>query len=266
MKSNNYCGLLFVPAIDKFINNISECNADAVIIDLEDSIPTTDKLFALERVCNFLEEYSYKKDIFVRINKENANNEISRLEKYNICGYMLPKTETRSDIETISKLTDKKIFVLIESAKGILNLREIVSYENTDMIAFGAEDYSSSVGIKNEDRFLIYPKSKISVYGSAYNKPTFDTISLEIRDMDVYTKEVYETKNYGFSGKLAIHPIQIDIINRVFKNEDYNYYEYIIKEYDKQGGGVLNIDGKIFEKPHIDIFKKKLKNAGNNHD
>lgn len=249
---------LFVPATEKLLNKIEICNSDAVIIDLEDSIPAPDKADALGRTLEFLAEYSYNHDIYVRVNSDRFNTEIPLLDAFAIKGYMLPKCENTSDIDTVSKLTQKELIALVESAAGLANVSETAKHERVTMLAFGAEDYTSECGIKNEDTFLVYPKSKIVLYAKANGKYVIDTMSLNIRDEKNYKILAENTKKFGFDAKLAIHPMQIEIINKVF-NDDIAYYEDIVNHYENSGKGVVEIDGTVYEKPHIDAMKRKIK-------
>lgn len=251
-----YNSFLFVPANEKMLAKIEKVKADAVIIDLEDAVLPEDKDKALWLVDSFLQTYSYHIDIFIRINPLRMKRELEVLNKYKIKGYMLPKTETKDDVENLKRLSqDKQIIALIESPKGIINISEIVGYSGVDMAAFGAEDYTTQCGIKNTDEFLVYPKSKMVAYAKAYNKPVIDTISLNITSEEDFMKSAQNSKDFGFDGKLAIHPMQVDIINQVFA-DDIKYFKYVVNEYEKQGKGVLNLDGKVFEKPHIDAMRR----------
>ncbi len=259
LKCNSW---LFVPAIEKFLAKIETCRADVVIIDLEDAILNTEKDSALLLVSKFLKSYSFKTDVLVRINSDRLTKEIAELNKYAIKGYMLPKTECDEDIKKLSSITDKSIIALVETAKGIVNLSEIAKNEKVFAIAFGAEDYTTQNGIKKSDEFLLYPKSKIVAYAKAYNKIAIDTISLNITDKDKYAVEAQKTKDFGFDGKLAIHPMQVEVINSIY-TDNIEYYRYIIEQYEKSGVAVLNIDGKVFEKPHINEMKRKISDFEN---
>lgn len=255
---NIYRSLLFVPATEKMLSKIELCKADAIIVDLEDAILAEDKDNALCRLENFLKAYSYKTDLFVRINPIRAKKETDVLNKYSIKGYMLPKTEMVSDVDLLAKMSgDKQIIALIESAMGVINTENIIGNDNVSMAAFGAEDYTTQCGIENKMEFLVYPKSKLVAVSKAYKKPVIDTISLEIHDVSSYTKEAEASKSFGFDGKLAIHPMQVDIINSVFC-DDIEYYKYIVAEYEKSKTAVINLNGKVYEKPHIDMMKKRI--------
>lgn len=248
---------LFVPAVKKLLGKIEGCKADAVIIDLEDAVLDAEKDSALKLTSEFLKGYDYEKDIYIRINPDRLDGEVLRLDKYAIKGYMLPKTESAEDIKKLSGLTQGKcIIALVETPLGIANLKEIAQSEIA-AIAFGAEDYTTQCGIKNKDEFLVYPKSKIIAYAKAYGKLAIDTISLNITDKDRYAVEVQTTKDFGFDGKLAIHPMQVEAINSVY-TDDVEYYRIIVNKYEKCGEGVLNINGTVFEKPHIERMKRRI--------
>ncbi len=254
---NNCHSFLFVPATEKLLKKIPTCTADAVIIDLEDSIPALEKDNALEKTVEFLKSYSYEREIYIRLNDSRLKQEISALDEFNISGYMLPKCENIEAINHVSELTKKEIIALIETAAGLINIDKISAHSRVSMLAFGAEDYTSECGIENEDKYLIYPKSRVVLYAKANKKYVIDTMSLNIRDRDAYKILAEDTKKYGFDAKLAIHPMQVDVINEVF-NENIDYYEQIINQYEKKGLAVLEIDGRIYEKPHIDAMKKRL--------
>ncbi len=255
---NNPRSFLFVPATEKLLNKIADCNSDAVIIDLEDSIPEYDKADALNRVISFLGKNSVDCDTYIRVNREGYNKEISALDMFPIEGYMLPKCEKSSDIDKVSFLTDKSIIALIESASGLVGIKEIARHGRVTMLAFGAEDYTSECGIENEDKFLMYPKSKIVLYAKAYKKYVIDTMSLNIRDKDSYRALAENSRKLGFDAKLAIHPMQVDVINKIF-DDSIEYYENIVGQYENSGLAVLEIDGNVYEKPHIDAMKRKIK-------
>ncbi len=256
---NKYRSLLFVPATQKLLPKIETTTADAIIVDLEDAILETDKDSALDLLCGFLSRYSYRTDIYVRVNPSRVSIELPRLNEFPIKGYMLPKSENAIMIHAFHELAPgKEIIALIETAIGMVSLKQIAFDENVSMLAFGAEDYTTQCGIKNENEFLAYPKSMIVAHSKACGKMAIDTISLNITEPEAYEAEARKSKDYGFDGKLAIHPMQVEIINRVFI-DDIEYYKRIVSEYEKCGEGILRLDGEVFEKPHIEAMKRRIK-------
>lgn len=257
--SKKYNSILFVPATEKYLSKICHVKADMIVIDLEDAIPESDKIFALKKTESYLSHPFGDLDMFVRVNSVRIKDEINVLNKFPISGYMLPKTECAADIEKLNELAEgKQIIALIESAAGILNAREIAECCHTDMIAFGAEDYTSQCGIKNENQYLIYPKSKLVACAKACRKQIFDTVSRNIYDRNVCRQDAVQSKKFGFDGKLALHPMQVEVINEVFKNADILQYERIIDEYLKGKSNVAVIDGIVYEEMHIRAMQREL--------
>lgn len=249
---------LFVPATEEKLNKIETITSGTVIVDLEDSIPQTQKEYALGIVKNFLKNTS-NKNVYVRVNSDNWLHEVRELSNYQIKGYMLPKLENVDVYEENSELFQgKSIIGLIETAKGMVNIEKIVSHSMIDAVAFGAEDYTCSMNMENNFQTLLYPRSRIVMYAKAYEKTVIDTPSFEYKDMDALTKEVAQIADMGFDGKLAIHPKQVEIINKVFSLYDTETMKEIIMAYEQQGEGVLIYNGRVFEKPHINRMRKIL--------
>lgn len=250
--------LLFVPAVEKMLNKISGFIADAYIVDLEDSIAPEKKVLALEAVKTYLN--TYPQNIFVRLDGELMQEEIEELAKFDFEGYMIPKFEDPDAFEAYKgEFRSKKIIALVETPLGAINLEKIVSCDWVDFIAFGAEDFTSSIGMLNRADYLIGVRSRIVMYAKAYGKPVFDTPSFILDDPDALQKEVQLAQDMGFDGKLAINPKHVPIIEQVFKTCDTEYIMSIIKQYEDSGEAVLKIDGKVYEKMHINHLKKILK-------
>lgn len=257
--------LLFIPAKEKMMSKIKEFNADIYIIDLEDSIANADKEKALKTLIDFLDEFEQEFNIMVRINSNNYLKELNLLDKFSKVSFMLPKYEYGNQYEDVSDILNKhEIVALIESPLGIVNIEQIVSKKYIDAIAFGAEDYTAKVNMKNDNCTLIYQKSKIITYSKAYNKKVFDTPSFKINNDKEFEKEVNESVDLGFDGKLLIHPKHINFINKAFQNIDIDKYKKIIEKYESSDSAVVVIEGVVYEKMHIDRMKKILKEQGGN--
>ena len=108
--------LLFVPAKDRMLAKIESFDADAYIIDLEDSIEDYDKEEALERLVNWLRGNAEKHKIIVRLNKTTYKRELEKLKEFNV-DFMLPKYEDSDEYSLNDTSWDNhKIYVLIETA------------------------------------------------------------------------------------------------------------------------------------------------------
>lgn len=252
--------LLFVPSKEKMLKKIGELGADMYIIDLEESIETNKKSEALQLLIDKLSSLNTKNfNIIVRLNQNSYQKEIMELDKYSV-GFMLPKYETKEDYQEIKKIKNEHdIYALIETPKGIINIREIVSNPGIKAIAFGAEDFTANVGMKNDIEYLRYQKSRLVTYSRAYNKLVYDTPSFQLYDYEQFKKEVDEARKLGFDGKMAINPKHIAYINQTFADADIKVMKKIIDEFEREGKAIMVRNGKVYETMHINHMKKILK-------
>lgn len=254
--------LLFVPGKEKTLRKIGEFNADSYIIDLEDSIELSQKKIALETVVSKLREVEnddYK--IFVRLNKGSFLEEANRIHNISsTVGFMLPKFEDVREYNAGNYIWDEhEVIALVETPKGIVNIENIAKAKWINGLAFGAEDYTANVNMENNDLYLNYPKSKIVTYAKAYSKSVFDTPSFQLSNREMFEKEVKNSVGMGFEGKMAISPKHLDYINQQFGTGDLDFMKVIVEEYEKMGQAVLMFGGTVYEKMHIERFKRVLK-------
>lgn len=253
----NIRSLLFVPADEKRLVKIGKTNADAYIIDLEDSIDETNKEDALQRVRIFLETCN-EKNLYVRVNKNRHLHELEVLSKFPI-GIVLPKIETIADYSDSAKvLVNRNVIALIETPRAILNSSVIASIPWIDALAFGAEDFTVATGMLNSCEYLFVPKSILSLSVKANGKLVFDTPCFYLNDNQMLEMELKQALNLGFDGKLAIHPQQVDDINRAFCIQDNDYLRYVVETFQNAKEAVCEIDGKVYEQIHINRIIKQL--------
>ena len=251
--------LLFVPAKEKMLNKIASFTADGYIIDLEDSISEEEKGNALISVITFLEEHKEMSNLFVRLNKNRFKEEAVALNGFRV-GFMLPKFETPEEYSSLDGVwTQHSVVALIETPMGVLKVQETARCEWVDALAFGAEDYTASVNMLNDDTMLRPVKSTMVMTAKAYGKKIFDTPSFKLNEETEFEQEVKNAVGLGFDGKMAISPKHIQFINDSFNSNDLEYLRSVITRYEADGNAVVVIDGKVYEKMHINRFKKIIK-------
>ena len=249
--------LLFVPAEERRLAKIGKTDADAYIIDLEDSIAQEDKEEALNRTVDFLRTYNAG-NLFIRINRARYETELNALDQFHV-GFMLPKIECESDYGAATViLKGHKVIALIESAAGVVNSNLIASIPWVTALAFGAEDFTVATNISNDTESLSVPKSLIALAAKANQKIVYDTPCFHIKDEGLLNSELQQALKLGYDGKLAIHPSQIDSINDAFRVLNPMYVRKVIKEFEASGTAVCEIDGRVYEKLHIDRLKRML--------
>ena len=148
---------------------------------------------------------------------------------------------------------------MIESPSAIVDLKDICSVRYINALAFGAEDYTAKVNVENSVDYLFFQKSMLVTYAKAFNLRVFDTPSFKLNDEVEFKREVINAVGTGFDGKMSISPKHIPFINEAFKSNDLDYMKSVVSRYEAAGNAVVVIDGKVYEKMHINRFKRILK-------
>jgi len=268
--------LLFVPGNNyRAIVKSPKINCDAIIFDLEDSVPIEDKETARIFVRDAVKEIDLKgKMKIVRINSWDsgfAETDLEEVVRKGLDAVMLPKSESRDEILRLDKYLTKletsrgiktgsiKIIPLIESHKGVINAYEIARASSRCIaLSFGALDYYRTLGRTyfkfSEDQYeLLFARSMIVNSAKAAGLRAIDSPFLGLLvDKDGLRRESNLAWQLGFDGKLAIHPNHVEIINDVFtpSEEDVRQAREIVKVYEEakaHGLGATTLHGKMID-------------------
>lgn len=277
---------LFVPGnrperIDKAFTT----NADAVIIDLEDAVPLSEKEKSRFNVREKAAQYADRM-VLVRINALGSpfiEGDLNEAVVKGVKGIILPKVERADDIHEVNELlcsVEKQralpegsllLFPLIESASAVQHVYEIVSLktrpERIYTVAFGAADYSLDMGIEMtiQGDELFYARSKIAIACRAAGiaAPIDSPFMVDLNDIDALSSDAKRAKQLGFQGKLVIHPRQIEPCNRIFSPtpEEINRAENIVRAFEEAesaGMAAIQLEGKFIDYPVVQRSKDIL--------
>jgi citrate lyase subunit beta/citryl-CoA lyase len=258
--NKNVKSLLFVPARDKMLARIPQMNADVFIIDLEDSIPEEEKEEALNRTISFIGGLASTSNIVVRINSNRAGRELTKLANFSEIGIMLPKYEKTNPYDEYKEVLQGHYSIaMIETPSAIVDLCDITKVGYLNALAFGAEDYTAKVNMENNVDYLVFQKSMLVTYAKVHDLQVYDTPSFKLDNEAEFEREVKNAVSLGFDGKMAISPKHIQFINESFGSNDLEYMKSIITRYEADGNAVVVIDGKVYEKMHINRFKRIIR-------
>ncbi|CAL1713376.1 unnamed protein product [Somion occarium] len=226
--------------------------SDVIIYDLEDSVPpsATDKNGARDRLINFLtsrtEELPPSERIAIRLNSINTpffRQDISQaLQLPSIKTFVLPKIHSPHDLHIVSQeiythsqlgsgpvVRDEPINIVasIESARAVFNLGGIAGWQSEHGplaggklagLLFAAEDYCADTSVIRTPsrRELLYTRSKIAITAKAFGLQAIDMVCVNYKDLKYLEEECQDGRELGFTGKQAIHPTQVDIIQATF--------------------------------------------------
>jgi citrate lyase subunit beta / citryl-CoA lyase len=216
---------LYVPGDDpRRIEKALVTGADAVVVDLEDSVAPNRKEEARNNAARVLES-GPARPVFVRINapgSELAARDIAAVAALHLSGLRLPKVESLESVRLVAKTlealrSEAGIQCLIESALGLELALEIArSHERVAGISLGEADLAADLGVRDEAG-LLYARSRIVSASRAAGLPgPVQSVYTNVKDLDGLRRSTEEGKNMGFVGRSAIHPSQVPIINEVF--------------------------------------------------
>ena len=268
--------LLYVPGnMPSMLQNIPLFQCDAVLIDLEDAVPYSEKDAARILVRRFLEGYKERnKEILVRINGLDTKWALDDLKAVLPAvpdGIRLPKADSPEIVERLDTLLTEyeeelglplghfKILPSIETAEGVINaVATARSSPRLIGLAFGAEDYTATMEINRtkEGEELFNARMNVLWGAKSAGIQAIDSIFADVNDMEALRRETELVKRLGFTGKCMVNPRQIDVIHEVFapKQEEVDYALEVmdaIKRAREMGTGVISLKGKMIDRPIV---------------
>ena len=219
------------------------CEADEVVLDLEDAVAPDEKDRARRRVAAFL---GAGNQAWVRIN--DASSEFWSADCHELAsapglkGVVLAKTEGGNHLwDTAARLGGRTpIIALIETARGLSRVHDIAGARPCFRIAFGVNDYTLDIGVANDPLALAYSRSQLVVASRAAHLP--GPIDGPTRETDELAAGVALTKQMGMTGKLALDPAHAGAINEGLSpaQAEIQWAEEFAEEFAKRGGVPAN--------------------------
>lgn len=268
---------LFVPAdSEKKIAKSLDSEADAIIFDLEDSVAPTRKA-AARAILKELPARSGGPQWWVRINPLRTDDHREDLDIIGIAdvhGIVLPKTESGADIIELAHRTGTIPIhaIVTETAASLFGLLSYRDPKSTlAAMSWGAEDLSAALGAaskydENGDLSFTYrlARSLCLAGAAAAGVQPVDGVFADFRDADGLAREAAAARREGFTGKLAIHPDQVALINAAFTPSADEVAEArdIVAAFEAQpDAGVLSVAGKMVDRPHLVQARRVLERA-----
>ena len=275
--------LLFVPAdSEKKLAKSVTSPADALILDLEDSVAAENRPKAREMVREFLKS-AHSQSIWVRINplgSEDFIRDIEAVAGSRPAGLVVPKPDgpqalnvidahliTRETLAGLPHRSIKLLPVATETPVATLSLQDYRSPPpRLAAMTWGAEDLSAALGAAAnrgpDGEFLLtyrIARSLCLIAAKAADVPAIETLHADFRDAAGLERAARAAQREGFSGMLAIHPDQVAVINAAFTPSaaDVAHAERVVAAF-ASGAGVASLDGKMLDQPHLKQAKHVL--------
>jgi len=224
-------------------------DADAIILDLEDAVPESEKDSARAN----LRTGFTGKPLIVRLNAAGTawhEADVAALRTLSPAAVMLPKAEDPRALENLWQALGSRIPVLalIESAKGLATARDIAALEGVVRLAFGSIDYCADLGCAHKREVLLPVRSELVLASRlAGIAAPIDGVTAELTDPALAFEDAAHAKDLGMTGKLCIHPKQIAEVRCAFApgEADIAWARRVLAT----GGGAVAVDGAMVDEP-----------------
>ncbi len=284
--------LLFVPADSaRKLAKAMASGADAVIVDLEDSIAPEHKTAARRSAVDFLKDavkQAHRPRLLVRVNGLQsglADGDLDAVVPARPDAIMLPKAEGGGDVthadakltarEAIAGISDGHIKIIAIATETAASLFLAGTYRGSSArlegLTWGAEDLSAELGAEvNRDavgRFLspyLLARALCLAGAAAAHVQAIDTVAVEFRNIAAVRRETEEARRDGFTAKMAIHPAQVPVINEVFTPTPGAVAKAraVVAAFAAHPGqGTVGIDGMMYDRPHLERARQLIERA-----
>ncbi|WP_018990650.1 HpcH/HpaI aldolase/citrate lyase family protein [Aromatoleum toluclasticum] len=271
---------LFVPAdSDKKLDRARDSGSDVLIVDLEDSVAAGRKALAREMAAGYLRRERASSGLnYVRINPLSdpaSMLDLAAVVGEGLDGVVLPKADGIEDVIRLGSCLDalearngvpagrtRIIVVATETAAAMLNLAGYQrSHPRLAGLTWGAEDLSAALGASSNresdgslSHAYLMARSMCLVAAAAASVAPIDTLYADFRDAGGLENECVASRRRGFAGRIAIHPSQVEIINRCYSPtaEEVALARVVVEAFEAQPDvGTVGIDGKMYDRPHL---------------
>jgi citrate lyase subunit beta / citryl-CoA lyase len=278
--------LLFVPGdSERKFARATDSGADALILDLEDSVAPSQKPSARELVAALIDRQDRRSRFFVRVNALDSGlalDDLAAVVRPGLDALLIPKASGAADLERIGHYLDafearagmvlgsvKFAIVATETPKAMFALGSYApAHPRLIALTWGAEDLSVSLGAtenKEPDGAWTFPyevaRAQCLFAASAADVAPIDTVFVDFRDSEGFERDCRRSRRDGFVGRMAIHPDQVATINRSYTptEAEIDRARKIVAAFEANpGAGTLGIDGKMVDIPHLKAARKTL--------
>ncbi len=285
--------LHFVPGgNEKMIAKALTLPADGLILDLEDAVPPDRKAATRPIVREWLQKLDFGgRERWIRMNPIFTDLAVADLEE-TIAGrpegYVVPKPRHARDIREIVQHLErlehrhglpfgstKLVVIATETPEGLLNIAEVAAASPRIVaVSWGVEDLSAAMGLPRvrdaQGRYLDIPRYArvmCAIAASAAGVESLDTVYTDIADLDGLRRECEDGVAMGFSGKISIHPAQIEVINAAFapSQEELAEARELVAQFEehaRRGLFAFRFKGQMVDAPHLARARKVIARAG----
>ena len=277
--------LLYMPGDDRHkIEKALTLGVDCICMDMEDGVSQDRKAAARLSIAAALRELDFgRSEKLARINRVGSGLEVDDLAAvlpFRPDGIVLPKIESAGQIQWAAEqieaaelaggwpLNSIRVIVDVETALGILNLKEIAAHPRLEALIFGGEDFAVSIGATRtpEALELFYARSAVVTHAKAFGLQAIDMVATDFRDLERVRGEAQFGAQLGYTGKQTIHPAQVAPVQEAFTpgEEAIARARHLVEAFEahqKEGRGAFALDGEMIDLPLVKAARGVLDRA-----
>jgi len=268
--------LLFIPATSEhLLAKATERGADALVVDLEDSIPPDRKALARPLAREAIRQLASRgATVVLRVNSEPDvwREDLQNMPLHLVSAVMLPKVETPEQLGRFAQAlaaqagdSTPPIAALLESPRGVLAANQVAAHPALCALGFGAEDYAGAIGVPAEPAALTWPAQQVLTCAHAWGLQCWGLAAsiAAVDDLVYFEAAVRAGRAMGFTGTVCIHPRQVPVANRGFSPSDQEmaWARRVIAADEaarEAGRGAVLLDGRMIDKPIVDRARRWL--------
>lgn len=260
--------LLFAPGNDeRKLEKALATGADAVVADLEDAVPATEKEAARTVARRVLGGAATASLVAVRVNAagtEHWGADLQAVADLELDALVLPKATP----EAVGALgpDGPPVVAIVETALGVRHAYETARLPRVAALVLGAVDLGLELGLepRADGQEVLYARSRLVLESAAAGlRSPFDLVHVDTRDDEGLEAEARLARSLGFRGKVCIHPAQVAIVNRVFSptGEERERARRVVEAYERglaDGRGAVALDGEMIDLPVVERARRIL--------
>jgi citrate lyase subunit beta/citryl-CoA lyase len=268
--------MLYMPGNNPgMMQHVPAFGADSVLLDLEDAVAEREKDAARRLVSHFVKEIDFGGVIVtVRVNGADTpyfEDDLEEIIPARPVAVRVPKCHSPEDVKhadaIISRiekdhgmpLGEVRIHAMLETAHGIEHAFDIArASERVEALTLGGQDLTADMGVqKTRDGVeLFYARGRVVMAAKAAGLMAFDTVWTDIEDTEGLKNEAKLAAQMGFTGKAAIHPMQIDAIHEAYRPDPRELRRAFrivdaAEQAEREGKGVISVDGRMVDGPIV---------------
>lgn len=271
--------VLFTPG-DRpgMLDKARSSSADVVVFDLEDGVAREAKDRARSAVAESVDGLAAggSPPTLVRINPVAHGGRadldaLAAVDTGGLAGLVVPKVDGPAEVRHVGGLLrdrglPRRLWCLLETPAAVLAADRIAAVDDVEAVVFGGEDYAAAVGADRtpEGTELLAAKQRVVMAAAAGDVAAIDGITSAIEDLERVRADARRARTFGFDGKLAIHPSQLDPINEAFAPDEDQlaWARRVVELAGEADGGAVRVDDEMVDAPLLERARQILEAAG----